>query len=162
MDEVLALPSDKAARIALRTQQVIAHEAGVTHVADPLGGSWFVEELTDEMERRAEEVFEHLDQAGDGSMLEGVYTGIEDGWFQGRIADAAYDLERRIQSGRRVVVGVNRFTEGSDVDELEILQITPEDEERQLKRLAESGPSGIRRPWPPPSTASGPTPPRPR
>ena len=88
-------------------------------------------------------------------MLEGVYTGIEDGWFQGRIADAAYDLERRIQSGRRVVVGVNRFTEGSDVDELEILQITPEDEERQLKRLAESGPSGIRRPWPPPSTASG-------
>ena len=81
--------------------------------------------------------FEHLDQAGDGSMLEGVYTGIEDGWFQGRIADAAYDLERRIQSGRRVVVGVNRFTEGSDVDELEILQITPEDEERQLKRLAE-------------------------
>jgi len=137
MDEVLALPSDKAARIALRTQQVIAHESGVAHVADPLGGSWFVEELTDEMERRAEEVFDHVDRAGGGSMLEGVYSGIDDGWFQSRIADAAYELERHIQSGQRVVVGVNRFTEGSADDTLEILQITPEDEERQLKRLAE-------------------------
>src|SRR5438309_6380879 len=90
MDEVLALPSEKAARIALRTQQVIAHETGVPHVADPLGGSWLVEALTDEMERRAEDVFAHLDALGGGSILEGVYGGIENGWFQGEMADAAY------------------------------------------------------------------------
>ena len=75
MDEALALPTEKAARIALRTQQVIAHETGVANVADPLGGSWFVEELTDELERQAEEIFAHLDELGDGSMLEGVHAG---------------------------------------------------------------------------------------
>src|SRR5205807_5247486 len=89
-DEALALPTEKAARIALRTQQVVAHESGVPLVADPLGGSWFVEALADEMEQRAEEVFAHLDDLGRGSILEGVYAAIEDGWFQGEIADAAY------------------------------------------------------------------------
>ena len=89
MDEVLSLPTDKAARIALRTQQVIAAETGVAAVADPLGGSWFVEELTDELEARAEAVFAHLDELGGGSMLEGVIAGIESSWFQGEIADAA-------------------------------------------------------------------------
>src|SRR5436309_4441797 len=93
MDEAMALPTERAARIALRTQQVIAHETGVPLVADPLGGSWFVEELTDEMERRAEEVFAHLDSLGHGSILEGVYEGIENGYFQGEIAEAAYQLE---------------------------------------------------------------------
>src|SRR6056297_3972855 len=78
MDEALALPTEKAARIALRTQQVIAHETNVTNVADPLGGSYFVEELTDEMERRAEEIFATLDDFGSGSMLDGVIAGIEE------------------------------------------------------------------------------------
>jgi len=136
MDEVLALPTEKAARIALRTQQVIAHETGVANVADPLGGSWFVESLTDEMERRAEEIFEKLDTSGDGSILEGVLEGIESRWFQSEIADAAYDLERRISSGRRVVVGVNAFTEGNDEPSPQILRIGPEVEETQRKRLA--------------------------
>src|SRR5207245_5133029 len=81
MDEVLALPTENAARLALRTQQVIAYESRVPNVADPLGGSWFVEELTDEMERQAEAVFAHLDQLGDGSLLEGVFQAIESGWF---------------------------------------------------------------------------------
>jgi methylmalonyl-CoA mutase N-terminal domain/subunit len=135
MDEALALPTEKAARIALRTQQIIGYETNVAHVADPLGGSWFVEELTDEMDRRAEEVFAHLDELGGGSMLEGCIRGIEDNWFQGRIADSAYELERAFNEGRRVVVGVNRFTEGSEENTLDILQITNEDEVRQLKRL---------------------------
>src|SRR5437588_2700501 len=135
MDEVLALPTERAARIALRTQQVIAHETGVPLVADPLGGSWFVEELTAEMERQAEEVFAHLDGLGAGSILEGVYEGIENGYFQGEIAEAAYRLERKINAGRRVVVGVNRFTETDD-GPLDTLRIGPEVEERQLKRLS--------------------------
>jgi methylmalonyl-CoA mutase, N-terminal domain len=135
-DEALALPTEKAARIALRTQQVVAFESGVAHVADPLGGSHFVEWMTDEMERQAEEVFAHLDRLGDGSILEGVYAGIEQGYFQGEIADAAYRAEREIAAGRRVVVGVNRFTEG-DLGRPEILSIGPEAEEGQLKRLAE-------------------------
>ncbi len=134
MDEALALPTEKAARIALRTQQVIANETNVAHVADPLGGSYFVEALTDEIERQAEEIFAHLDQLGGGSMLDGVIGGIEDNWFQRRIADSAYDLERSFNSGERIVVGVNAHTEGND-DELELLRITNEDETRQRKRL---------------------------
>src|SRR6185295_2547298 len=114
MDETLALPSEKAARLALRTQQVIAHETRVTNVADPLGGSWFVESLTDELERRAELVFEHLDTLGDGSMLEGALRGVEQGYFQREIADAAYELERKLNDGRHVVVGVSDFFEGND------------------------------------------------
>ena len=116
MDEALALPTEKAARIALRTQQVIANETSVANVADPLGGSYFVEALTDEMERQAEEIFAHLDELGDGSMLDGVITGIEENWFQGRIADSAYELERKFNAGRRIVVGVNGFTDGNDDD----------------------------------------------
>jgi methylmalonyl-CoA mutase N-terminal domain/subunit len=135
MDEALALPTERAARIALRTQQVIGYETNVAHVADPLGGSYFVESLTDEVEREAEEIFAHLDELGSGSMLEGVIRGIEENWFQGRIADSAYELERKLNDGRRVVVGVNRFTEGNDDDPLDILQITHEDEARQIKRL---------------------------
>ncbi|MBI2709317.1 MAG: methylmalonyl-CoA mutase [Actinobacteria bacterium] len=135
MDEALALPTEKAARLALRTQQVIAHETGVPHVADPLGGSWFVEALTDEVERQAEEIFAALDAKGAGSILEGVYASLDDGWFQSAIADSAYELERRVNDGRRVVVGVNRFTEGSDDDALDILRIAAEQEQAQIKRL---------------------------
>jgi methylmalonyl-CoA mutase N-terminal domain/subunit len=136
MDEALALPTEKAARIALRTQQVIANETNVAHVADPLGGSHFVEALTDEVERQAEEIFEHLDQLGGGSMLDGVIAGIEENWFQRRIADSAYDLERAFNSGERIVVGVNAYTEGND-DQIDLLRITNEDEARQRKRLDE-------------------------
>ncbi len=135
MDEAMALPTEKAARIALRTQQVLAYETNVAHVADPLGGSYYVEALTDEVERQAEEIFAHLDELGSGSMLDGVITGIEENWFQGRIADSAYELERKLNEGRRTVVGVSRFTEGNDEDSIDLLQITNEDEARQLKRL---------------------------
>jgi methylmalonyl-CoA mutase N-terminal domain/subunit len=135
MDEALALPTEKAARIALRTQQVIAYETNVAHVADPLGGSYFVEELTDEMERRAEEIFATLDEFGDGSLLDGVIRGIDENWFQGRIADSAYELERAFNAGERVIVGVSGFKEGNDDDDLDILRISNEDETRQRKRL---------------------------
>jgi methylmalonyl-CoA mutase N-terminal domain/subunit len=135
-DEALALPSEKAARIALRTQQVVAHESGATNVADPLGGSAYVEWMTDEMERRAEATFAHLLEIGDGSILEGVYQGIEDGWFQQQIADAAYRFEQAVNAGRRIVVGVNAFTDGDDGPPA-TLYVGPETEELQLKRLAE-------------------------
>jgi methylmalonyl-CoA mutase N-terminal domain/subunit len=135
MDEAMALPTERAARIALRTQQVIGYETNVANVADPLGGSYFVEALTEEMERRAEKIFAHLDELGGGSMLEGVIAAIEENWFQNRIADSSYELERRFNAGRRIVVGVNRFTEGNEDDALELLEITNEDEARQVKRL---------------------------
>jgi methylmalonyl-CoA mutase N-terminal domain/subunit len=135
-DEALALPTDKAARLALRTQQVIAHETRVTNVADPLGGSWFVEELTDEMERQAETIFAHVDALGNGSMLEGALVGIEQGWYQSEIAQAAYDVERKLNDGRHTMVGVTAFFEGNDEPPPEILEIGRECEEQQLKRLA--------------------------
>jgi methylmalonyl-CoA mutase N-terminal domain/subunit len=135
-DEALALPTEKAARIALRTQQVVAHETGVAEVADPLGGSYFVEWMTDEMERRAEAIFEHLDRLGGGSMLEGVHRGIEASWFQREIAEASADFERRVNDGRRVVVGVNRHAEG-DEGGTDILYIGAQVEELQRKRLSE-------------------------
>ncbi len=134
-DEALALPTEKAARIALRTQQMIALETGVTSVADPLGGSWFVEALTDEMERRAEEIFAHIDELGEGSMLEGAYAGIENGYFQSEIADASYQFEKKLNAGRRVLVGVNSFTEGNGDAQPDLLQITGEQEMAQIKRL---------------------------
>jgi methylmalonyl-CoA mutase N-terminal domain/subunit len=137
MDEALALPSEKAARIALRTQQIIAYETGVVHVADPLGGSYFVEELTNEMERQSEELFDHIMKLGDGSMLEGCIKGIGENWFQGRIADSAYQLERSFNQGQRIIVGVNDFLEGNDDHDLEILRITNADEQRQIGRLNE-------------------------
>ncbi len=135
MDEALALPTEKAARIALRTQQVIAYETNVAHVADPLGGSYFVEALTDEMERQAELIFAHLDELGGGSILEGCIRGIEENWFQGKIADSAYELERKFNQGDRIIVGVSRFKEGNEEDQMVTLEITSEDEARQLKRL---------------------------
>lgn len=135
MDEAMALPTEKSARIALRTQQIIAHETNVSHVADPLGGSHYVESLTDEMERQAEELFAYLDELGDGSMLEGAIQGIEENWFQGRIADSAYELERRLNAGDHIRVGVNAFTEGNDDDQMELLRIGNEDETKQRKRL---------------------------
>ena len=134
-DEALALPTEKAARLALRTQQVIAEETGVVHVADPLGGSWFVEELTDELERQAEAVFAHLLEAGAGSMLEGVFASIDDNWFCAEIADTAYRFQSKIAAGAWVQVGVNGYTEGDD-GQTPILSIDPAVEERQLQKLA--------------------------
>jgi methylmalonyl-CoA mutase N-terminal domain/subunit len=136
MDETLALPTEKAARIALRTQQVIANESRVANVADPLGGSWYVEALTDEMERRAEAIFAQIEERGSGSMLEGAIVGVEEGWFQGQIAESAYELERHLNRGRHVVVGVNGYFEGNDEPPPETLRIGPEVEETQCKRLA--------------------------
>ena len=134
-DEALALPTEKAARIALRTQQIVAHETGVTNVADPLGGAPYVEWMTDEMERQAEAVFAHLDELGNGSILEGVYAGIENGYFVGEIADAAYRFEREINNDQRIIVGVNAFTDGNEEDETNLLRIDHTVEELQRKRL---------------------------
>jgi methylmalonyl-CoA mutase N-terminal domain/subunit len=105
-------------------------------VADPLGGSSFVEELTDELERRAEGIFAHIDALGAGSVLDGVVTAIEEGWFQGEIADAAFDLQQKLNSGRSVMVGVNGFADGDDAQP-PTLYIDPAVEERQRKTLAE-------------------------
>lgn len=137
LDEALALPSEKAARIALRTQQIIAHETNVAHVADPLGGSYYVESLTDEVERQAEAIFAQISEMGNGSMLEGVIRGIEENWFQQRIAESAFQLEKAFNRHERIVVGVNSFTEGNDDDSLELLRITNDDERRQKERLAQ-------------------------
>ena len=134
-DEALALPTEKAARIALRTQQIVAHETGVTHVADPLGGAPYVEWMTDEMERQAEAVFAHLDELGNGSILEGVYAGIDNGYFVGEIADAAYRFEREINNDQRIIVGINEFTDGNEDDETNLLRIDHSVEELQRKRL---------------------------
>ena len=135
-DEALALPTEDAARIALRTQQIVAHETGVVNVADPLGGSPYVEWMTDEMERQAEAIFAHLDDLGNGSILEGTFNGIENGYFVGEIADAAYRFEREVNSGDRLIVGVNSFTEGGD-ENIDLLSIDPGTEDTQLKRLSE-------------------------
>jgi len=136
MDETLALPTEKSARIALRTQQVIANESRVANVADPLGGSWFVEALTDEIERQALELLAQVDAMGNGSMLDGAIQGVEDGWFGAHIADAAYDLEKRLNDGRYKVVGVNCHTEGNDEAPHDTLYIDTAIEELQRKRLA--------------------------
>ena len=134
-DEALALPTEDAARIALRTQQIVAHETGVANVADPLGGAPYVEWMTDELERQAESIFDHLDELGNGSILEGTFVGIENGYFVGEIADAAYRFEREVNADRRIIVGVNEFTEGDNPEARNLLRIGSETEEYQLKRL---------------------------
>lgn len=136
MDEVLALPTEKAARIALRTQQVIAYETGVANVADPLGGSYFVESLTDAIEAQAEEIFATVQDMGGGSMLEGAFVGIDNYYFISEIADAAFELEKKISGRRRIVVGVNDFVI-KDEDPLEILHIGPEAETRQKETVSQ-------------------------
>ncbi len=134
-DEAHALPTEDAARIALRTQQVIAHETGVTGVADPLGGSTYVEWMTDELERRAEEVFSRLEEEGAGSILEGVLVGIDSGWFMREIAESAYRFEREVNAGERIIVGVNAFTEGDEGRAGRLLRIDQDTEDLQRKRL---------------------------
>src|ERR1700722_12277539 len=127
-DEALALPTEEAVRIALRTQQIVAHESGVANTADPLGGSYFVEALTDEMEARCYEYFAKIDELG------GMVEAVKRNYPQREIADAAFTLQQDIDAGERVVVGVNRFTEG-DEGEPEILRIDPALERKQIDRL---------------------------
>jgi methylmalonyl-CoA mutase N-terminal domain/subunit len=134
-DEALALPTEHAARLALRTQQVIAEESGVVHVADPLGGSWFVEELTDELEREAEEVFAHLLEVGSGSILDGVIGCIDDGWFVSEIADASYAFQSKIARDEWRLVGVNAYVDDEGTAP-PTLSIDPAVETDQLSRLA--------------------------
>jgi methylmalonyl-CoA mutase N-terminal domain/subunit len=138
LDEVLALPSDHAAKVALRTQQVIAEETGVTNVIDPLGGSWYVEWLTDEIERRCEDEFARiLALSDDDTMLGGILRGIEDGYFTSEIAEAAFDFQNRMDKGRFRMVGVNAYVDDSE-DDLEILRISAEVERQQRARLADA------------------------
>jgi len=139
LDEVLALPSAKAAQIALRTQQLIMEETGVMNVADPLGGSWYVEALTDEMERQAEEIFTRIKDMGtDGTMTSGILRGIEDGWFTGEIAEAAFVYQRALEKGDKKVVGVNTLTGSVDAhDTLDILRVSHQVELDQKAELDE-------------------------
>jgi methylmalonyl-CoA mutase, N-terminal domain len=127
-DEALSLPSEKAARIALRTQQVIAHEAGVADTTDPLGGSWFVESLTDEIESEAEAYIARIDEMGGG------VEAVDSGWVKNEIEEAAYRINQGIESGERVVVGVNRFTVG-DEEPVDIMELDPQLARRQVERL---------------------------
>ncbi|HXJ62861.1 MAG TPA: methylmalonyl-CoA mutase family protein, partial [Actinomycetota bacterium] len=131
LDEVLALPTEKSAEIALRTQQIIAYETGVTNVIDPLGGSYFVESLTNRMDEAAEEYFAKIKEMGRGSMLEGMLVGIERGYFQSEIADAAFREQELYEKGRLVKVGVNEFVNPGD-QPIETLVIGPETERRQI------------------------------
>ncbi|MDP9023245.1 MAG: methylmalonyl-CoA mutase family protein [Actinomycetota bacterium] len=138
LDEVLALPSDHAAKVALRTQQILAEETGVTNVIDPLGGSWYVEALTDELERRAEDYLRRIEEMSPaGSMIEGILRGIDDGWFMSEIADAAFAFQQRMEKGDFVMVGVNAYTDPTDNDELDVLRISHEIERAQRQRVAD-------------------------
>jgi methylmalonyl-CoA mutase N-terminal domain/subunit len=131
MDEVLGLPTDKAARIALRTQQLLAHETGVANTVDPLGGSYFVEDLTRRMDEAAEAYFERIDELG------GVVPAIETGFMQKEIADAAFRHQTELDQKRRIMVGVNEFMAGDEEDQLEILRIPRELEQEQAERVRE-------------------------
>ncbi|WP_354642371.1 acyl-CoA mutase large subunit family protein [Kitasatospora camelliae] len=139
LDETLALPSEQAAEIALRTQQVIMEETGVTNVADPLGGSWYVEALTDRIEAQAEEIFQRILDKGRedheiGPITSGILRGIEDGWFTGEIAEAAFQYQQALEKGEKRVVGVNCHPR-SVTPELEILRVSHEVEREQVRVL---------------------------
>ncbi len=135
-DEALALPSEEAVRVALRTQQIIAEESGVADVVDPLGGSFAVEALTDEIEEEAMEYVREIRERGGGSVRDGVLAGIEDGYFLREIQDASYEYQQRVEAGEEVVVGVNAYTIAEDTS-LEILRVEETAQERQLERLAD-------------------------
>jgi len=137
LDETLALPTAQAAEIALRTQQVIMEETGVANVADPLGGSWYVEALTDRIEAEAEAIFAKIkEMSADGSITSGILRGIEDGWFTAEIADAAFAYQQALEKGDKKIVGVNTHTDTVTKD-LEILRISHEVEVEQKRLLAE-------------------------
>jgi methylmalonyl-CoA mutase N-terminal domain/subunit len=135
LDEVLALPTEDASEIALRTQQIIAYETGAANVIDPLGGSYFVEELTGRTERDSEAYFSRIEEMGNGSILDGMLRGIEDGYFQGEIADAAYVYQSLLDRNRKFQVGVNVLERPEKPEEIEILYIGPETERTQVKDM---------------------------
>jgi methylmalonyl-CoA mutase N-terminal domain/subunit len=128
MDEVLALPTEKSVEIALRTQQVLAYETNVTNVVDPLGGSYFVEALTDELERQAEAYFAQIAEYG------GVIEAIEAGFFQREIAEASYRYQRSIETHDRIIVGVNAFAHEEEAP-VDLLKITEETERAQARAV---------------------------
>ncbi|GIG00669.1 acyl-CoA mutase large subunit family protein [Catellatospora citrea] len=135
LDETLALPTDESAEIALRTQQVLMEETGVVNVADPLGGSWYVEALTDKIEAEAEAIFQRIkDRGTDGTITSGILRGIEDGWFTSEIADSAYIYQRALEDGHKRIVGVNCHT-GTIAKDLEIMRVSHEVEREQVKLL---------------------------
>jgi methylmalonyl-CoA mutase N-terminal domain/subunit len=137
LDEVLALPSEKAAEIAVRTQQVIMEETGVVNVADPLGGSWYVESLTDELESQAENIFAKIrGMSADGTMTSGILRGIEQGWFMAEIAEASFAYQRQLEKGEKKIVGVNTHTESVEKP-IEIMRVSHEVELAQVRDLAE-------------------------
>jgi len=129
MDETLALPSEKAVQIALRTQQLIAHETGVAATIDPLGGSYFIETLTNKMEEEAEKYFQEIEKRG------GVLKCIEEGFFQKEIANAAYRYQREIEKKERIIVGINDFIIPGERIEIPILKIDPQVEKDQVKAV---------------------------
>jgi methylmalonyl-CoA mutase N-terminal domain/subunit len=129
MDEVLALPTEKAVQIALRTQQILAHETGVANVMDPLAGSYYVEALTNKMEEEAEKYFEEIDRRG------GVLAAIDQNFFQREIADAAYQFQRAVDRKKRIMVGVNEFINEEEKIEIDILKIDPQIEKDQAARV---------------------------
>jgi methylmalonyl-CoA mutase N-terminal domain/subunit len=136
LDEVLALPSERAAEIALRTQQVIMEESGVVNVADPLGGSWYLEALTDRLEAEAEEIFARIRaMSPDGTMTGGILRGIENGWFSSEIAEASFAYHQKLEKGEKKVVGVNCYP-GSAGQPVEILRVSHEVERDQVAELA--------------------------
>jgi methylmalonyl-CoA mutase N-terminal domain/subunit len=136
LDEVLALPSERAAEIAVRTQQVIMEETGVVNVADPLGGSWYLEALTDRLEAEAEEIFARIAaMSPDGSMTGGVLRGIEDGWFSSEIAEASFVYQQQLEKGDKKVVGVNSHL-GTTGQPVEILRVSHQVEQDQAADLA--------------------------
>jgi methylmalonyl-CoA mutase N-terminal domain/subunit len=135
-DEALALPSEEAVRIALRTQQIIAYESGVADTIDPLAGSYFVEALTNEIERAALDYIKKIEEMGHGSILEGVLAGIENGFFQREIAQAAYEYQKQVESGEQIIVGVNKYVMPQDEKaKVNILRVDPEVQRRQIERL---------------------------
>ena len=129
MDETLALPSEKAAEIALRTQQILAFETGVANVVDPLGGSWYIEKLTNQIESVAYEIFDEIDNLG------GVIDCIESGYFQNRIANSSIDYQKKVDSKQRIIVGVNEFKKDDEKIDIPILKIRQEVEKEQINRL---------------------------
>ena len=136
LDEVLALPSERAAEIALRTQQVIMEESGVVNVTDPLGGSWYLEALTDRLEAEAEEIFARIRaMSPDGTMTGGILRGIENGWFSSEIAEASFAYHQKLEKGEKKVVGVNCCL-GSVGQPVEILRVSHEVERAQVAELA--------------------------
>ncbi len=133
-DEAWALPSEEAVRVALRTQQIIAHESGIPDTIDPLGGSYYVEWLTDKMEKLAWDYIERIRKMGEGSVLRGVLKGIETGFFIKEISNAAASYQRDVEEGRRIIVGVNKFTIEEKL-KIPILKVDPEVQRRQIERL---------------------------